>query len=102
MSEKKMDDQAILEGIAMAARRELELAGELRPEQRLVEDLKLDSIHVLSLAMAVEDHFRIALDADDESGIEKVGDLIALVGRKLEERRLAGGLDPAPAGAGWG
>lgn len=74
---------AILAGIVAAARKELGYQGELRPEQRLVEDLALDSIRLLSLAMAVEDHFRIALDADDESGIATVADLIALVEKKL-------------------
>ena len=81
-----MDSAAILEGIAAAARKELSFTGELRPEIRLVEDLQLDSIRLLSLAMAVEDHFRIALDADDEGGIATVGDLIAIVERKLGEK----------------
>ena len=90
MSEKKMNEAAILEGITAAARQELHYHGELRPEQRLVADLQLDSIRLLSLSMAVEDHFRIALDADDESSIEKIGDLIALVARKLEQQLAAG------------
>lgn len=81
-----MERAAILEGIAAAARKELAFSGELRPELRLVEDLKLDSIRLLSLAMAVEDHFRIALDEGDEGGIATVGDLIAIVERKLGEK----------------
>lgn len=83
-----MDREAILAGIAAAARKELAFAGELLPETRLVEDLQLDSIRLLSLAMAVEDHFRIALDADDEGGIAKVNDLIDIVEKKLTEKNL--------------
>lgn len=85
-----MDRQEILAGIEAAARKEIAFQGELRPDQRLVEDLQLDSIRLLSLAMAVEDRFRVALDAEDEGGIGTVGDLIDIVERKLGERLAAG------------
>ncbi len=79
-----LDSAAILAGIAAAARKKSSaMRGELRPEMSLVEDLQLDSIRLLSLAMAVEDHFRIALDAEDEGGINRVADLVALVRAKL-------------------
>jgi acyl carrier protein len=102
MSDQPMNEATILAGITAAARRELRYTGELRPEQRLVEDLQLDSIRLLSLSMAVEDHFRIALDADDEGGIEKIGDLIALVARKLEQQLAAGLAAPRLAGEAEG
>ena len=60
-------------------------AGPLGPELRLVEDLALDSIQRLTLAVEVENRFRIRLDPEDEEGIETVGDLADVVGRKLEE-----------------
>jgi len=63
--------------------RGLGLQGELRPEQRLVEDLGLDSVGLLALAVAVEDHFRICLDAEDEAEIRTVGDLLRVLERKL-------------------
>jgi acyl carrier protein len=50
---------------------------------RLIEDLKLDSVHRLTLAVHVENRFRIALDEEDEAGLETVGDLAAAVRRKL-------------------
>lgn len=78
----------ILQGLAAAARKELGYSGELHPGLRLVEDLQLDSIRLLSLAMAVEDHFQIALDADDEAGIVTVGDLLALIETKLAAEPL--------------
>ena len=56
-----------------------------RPELRLVEDLALDSIQRLTLAVEVENRFRICLDPEDEEGIETVGDLAEVVGRKLKE-----------------
>jgi acyl carrier protein len=61
----------------------------LAPEQRLVEDLGLDSVGLLTLAVEVEDRFRICLDAEDEAAIRTVGDL---------ERILLGKLAARPAG----
>ena len=58
--------------------------GALRPELRLVEDLRLDSIGLLSLAVAVEDRFEVCLDAADEAAIRTVGDLERILRGKLE------------------
>ena len=60
-------------------------AGDLRPEMRLVEDLELDSIRLLTLAMEVEDHFQVRLGEEDEAGIETVGDLVRVVRGKVGE-----------------
>lgn len=73
------------------ARRELDVATELRREHRLVEDLQLDSLRVLTLAVAVEDHFRIMLDENDEEGLETVGDLVDAVVQKRAQERAADG-----------
>lgn len=54
------------------------------PDLRLVEDLALDSIQLLTLAVEVENRFRICMDPEDEEGIETVGDLADVVERKLE------------------
>lgn len=58
--------------------------GALLPELRLVEDLRLDSIGLLSLAVAVEDRFEVCLDAADEAAIRTVGDLERILLAKLE------------------
>lgn len=79
------DRSAILEGIRELARTKLDYEGDLAPESRLVEDLELDSIRLLTLAMEVEDRFRICLDETDEAGIETVADLLDLVEVKLGE-----------------
>ena len=80
-----MDRPQILDAIRELARSKLDYEGDLQPESRLVEDLELDSIRLLTLAMEVEDHFEICLDEDDEAGIETVADLLALVEKKLDE-----------------
>jgi acyl carrier protein len=78
-----MSDEAILDGVAEVARVHLGWQEELTPEMRLVEDLRLDSIRLLTLAAEVENRFRVRLDELDEASIETVGDLVAVVRRKL-------------------
>jgi acyl carrier protein len=78
-----MSEAEILAGVAEVARVHLDWVDPLTPEMRLVEDLRLDSIRLLTLAMEVENRFRVRLDELDEGGIETVGDLVAAVKRKL-------------------
>ena len=78
-----MSDAEILDGIAEVARVHLGWEDELTPEMRLVEDLRLDSVRLLTLAAEVENRFRVRLDELDEGSIETVGDLVAVVRRKL-------------------
>jgi acyl carrier protein len=79
-----MTDREILEGIAAVAREHVGFEGELRPEMRLVESLGLDSLKLLTLAVEVENRFRICLDPEDEAGIETVADLVAIIRRQLD------------------
>jgi acyl carrier protein len=76
-------DDEVLAGIAEVAREHLDWRAPLSPEMRLVEDLRLDSIRLLTLAVEVENRFRVRLDEQDEEEIETVGDLAATVRRKL-------------------
>ena len=78
-----MRDEAILDGITDVARLHLGWEGTLSPDMRLIEDLRLDSIRLLTLAAEVENRFRVLLDELDEGAIETVGDLIAIIRRKL-------------------
>lgn len=82
-----MEEQEILEQIAEVSRRHLDWRSPLQVEMDLVEDLELDSLRRLTLAIEVENHFRICLDEEDEAAIRTVGDLVAAVGRKLREAR---------------
>lgn len=80
-----MTEGEILAGIAAVAREHLDWAEPLTLEMRLLEDLRLDSIRLLTLAVEVENHFRVCLDPEDEQAIETVGDLVATVRRKLDD-----------------
>lgn len=52
-------------------------------ETRLREDLGLDSLALLTLAVAAEDHFRICLNENPESPPTTVGEFVALVESRL-------------------
>lgn len=79
-----IDDQEVLEVIEELAREQLGFTGELRPNQRLAEDLELDSIKSLTLAVEVENRFRICLDPASEEQIVTVGDLVTTIRRKID------------------
>lgn len=72
----------ILVAIRQLAAKELDVTGELGPESRLIEDLGLDSLRLLTLAVAVEDTFGICLDEEDEASLETVGDLMTVIEHK--------------------
>lgn len=55
----------------------------LAPEQRLVEDLRLDSLKLLTLAVEVENRFRVRLEPEVEARIRTVGDLVEAVAARL-------------------
>lgn len=62
-----------------------EARAEIRLDSHLIEDLGLDSVGLLTLAVKVEDRFRICLDPEDEARIRTVGDLVTVVEEKLHE-----------------
>ena len=79
-----MSRAEILAAIARVARLRAGFDGELAPEQRLVEDLGLDSLKLLILAAEVENEFRIAFAPEEESAITTVGELVTAVEGKLQ------------------
>lgn len=81
-----MNQGEILAALNQVARDTLDYEGSLEPGMRLVEDLELDSLRLLTLATEVEDHFQVCLDEDDELNLEQVSDLVEVIGRKLAEK----------------
>lgn len=80
-----MTPEEILQGVEGVAREHLNRPGELRLEMDLIEDLELDSLLLLTLAVEVENRFLIYLEEEDEAAIRTVGDLVDTVQRKLAE-----------------
>jgi len=61
----------------------------LRPEARLGEDLCVDSLAAVELAMVLEDEFDIALPEEVLGCVRTYGDVVTLVEERVETRRLA-------------
>lgn len=65
---------------------------ELRPDQRLVEDLHFDSLDMVELAMALEEEFGIDIPDDiwDSAGDRTLAQVAALIdGRREAQGRSA-------------
>ena len=85
-----MTEREAIAGIAAVAREHLAYAGELEPSARLVEDLGLDSLRLLTLAAEVENRFQIRLNPEDDAAIATVGDLARAIVAKAGESAGAG------------
>ena len=80
-----MTRSEILAEIEAVAREHVGFEGRLREEQRLVEELELDSIKVLTLVVEIETRFRIVLEPEVESEVVTVGDLVGVIARSVDD-----------------
>jgi len=78
--------QDIAEGLReiMAARLGLP-AEQLVPEARLVEDLGLDSLDAVELAISVERKFDIEVPEEELTKLKTVADMVALVQSRVKQ-----------------
>ena len=81
-----MDEAAVLAQLKVIAVRDLELSGEVTPALRLKEDLRLDSMQMIVVAVGLENHFKVKLAEEDAGALSTVRDLCALVVRRVRER----------------
>jgi acyl carrier protein len=81
--------QEVLTEIRRIAARELEISRLVEPGDDLVAKLELDSLRLITLAVGLEDRFRIKLSEEDAGTLVTVSDLIALVVKRQREARLA-------------
>ena len=81
-----MATQGVAEGLReiMAARLGLP-AEQLVPEARLVEDLGLDSLDAVELAISVERKFDIEVPEEELTKLKTVADMVALVQSRLKQ-----------------
>ena len=93
---QSLTDGEILRQLESMVREKLEWRGELRGDMRLVEDLELDSLQLMTLAVETENRFRIILDPDEEASIERVEDLVRLVSKKSARADQNGRTDVDP------
>jgi len=82
-----MSQQDIQDAIVHILRRDCGLTREnIGPDARLQEDLGLDSMGLLNLALEVENHFQIYLEEAADNPPETIGDIINLVMIRLEDQ----------------
>lgn len=55
----------------------------IRPEDRIAEDLKVDSLDKLLIIHDIEDEFNISVNEDELKGIKRVQDIIDAIGKKI-------------------
>ncbi len=81
-----MATQGVAEGLReiMAARLGLP-AEQLVPEARLVEDLGLDSLDAVELAISVERKFDIEVPEEELTKLKTVADMVALVESRVKQ-----------------
>lgn len=77
-----MNEIQLRQTIVDLVRAELRLDGPL-PDGELSEIL--DSVQRLSLVVALEDHFAICFEADDEEGARTLDDVVRIVQSRLAE-----------------
>ncbi|MEM1399476.1 MAG: acyl carrier protein [Pseudomonadota bacterium] len=60
-------------------------AANILPEMSLRDDLDMDSMQAVSLSLDLEDALSITLDEEDLVEMQTVGDLLAIVEKKLSQ-----------------
>jgi len=61
-------------------------ATDITPEARLVDDLGMDSLDAVELAIATERQFDIGIAEEQVAQLKTVGDILALVQRLLDAK----------------
>ena len=77
-------------------RQQTELDRPLTESTHILSELKLDSILQLSLVVALENDFEICFDPEDEATISTLGSIVAIIDRRLQEKRVEGASGDQP------
>lgn len=72
-------EEQVLAEIRRIAAAELEITRPVQSGDGLIEDLRLDSLGLIVLAVGLEDRFRVKLTEEDSAQINTVQDLARLV-----------------------
>lgn len=84
MLESRYSRDDLLREVSTVLRQECRIAREdYHEEDRLVEDLGLESMGLMTLALQVENNFQIMLNEDVLKPPRTIGDVIDLIGAQL-------------------
>jgi acyl carrier protein len=81
-----VSEEVVIDEIRRVVAREGRGNGEVRPSDRLVDDLGLDSMSLTSLAVELEDRYQVILNDDDATRVRTVAELARCV---VERARAA-------------
>ncbi|MDP3232181.1 MAG: acyl carrier protein [Myxococcales bacterium] len=81
--------EQVLSTVQAIAEVELDHHEPITLRQRLNEDLHLDSIGMVVVAVGLENRFRVKLGEEDGVQLKTVGDLVGLVCRRVLEERAS-------------
>ena len=82
-SDVAVTEADVLAEIRAVAAAQLDLEREVQPDDDLTRDLALDSLRLITLAVALEDHFRIEVAEEESARVRTVSDLCQLVVRHV-------------------
>lgn len=82
-----MTEEELLKAVVETLKGPCGVTLEVERDSRLVEDLKLDSMGLLALAVGLENKFRVRLGDPPEGPPAKVCDVVDLLGQALENKR---------------
>ena len=79
-----MTDAPVVAEMAQAVREAAKLPSSvlITAETRLVEDLAIDSLDLVGVFLAIQDHFAIAIDDEDVPNLRRIADLVEYVARR--------------------
>lgn len=83
-----MQQNNIEQAVADVLRTHCNVTKEIRSDSRLAEDLGLDSVGLLTMAVEVENFFQTVLGEEPEKPPRTVADVVALIEQRLAERRI--------------
>lgn len=80
-----MIDPTLLASVSDSVRTIARIPSEvvIEPDSRLVEDLGVDSLDLVSIVLSTQERFGVAVDEDDVATLRTVSDLVSYVERRL-------------------
>ena len=84
--ENVISEASVLSEIRRLMSATLKIEREVSACDELINDLDLDSADLITLAIAIERHFKISLPEEDTVSLLTVGDLCRAVTRAAEDR----------------
>jgi acyl carrier protein len=82
-----MTDEQIVAGIREVLSLHLDIHETVDATTDVLRDLRLDSIQQITFIVELENYFRICFDPGDAESVSSVGDVAALISRRLAGER---------------